>query len=181
MVVTLPVSALLCEYGFDGGWPSVFYVFGSCGVIWFLFWSILVTNTPESHPRISEEELIYIQQNRQTVSSPLHQAIPWRAILTSGPVWAVALTKCCVSWGFYTLFTELPNYFKRVLHSPIKRNGFENSAIYLAHTVSFVAFGVIADCIRARSQLKITHIRKLFETTGKYKKKPVLPYNVIYI
>ncbi|XP_076349732.1 sialin-like isoform X3 [Tachypleus tridentatus] len=167
MVVTLPVSALLCEYGFDGGWPSVFYVFGSCGVIWFLFWSILVTNTPESHPRISEEELIYIQQNRQTVSSPLHQqAIPWRAILTSGPVWAVALTKCCVSWGFYTLFTELPNYFKRVLHSPIKRNGFENSAIYLAHTVSFVAFGVIADCIRARSQLKITHIRKLFETTG---------------
>ena len=27
-VVTLPTSGLLCERGFAGGWPSIFYVFG---------------------------------------------------------------------------------------------------------------------------------------------------------
>lgn len=27
-VLSFPISALLIEYGFDGGWPSVFYVFG---------------------------------------------------------------------------------------------------------------------------------------------------------
>jgi len=27
-IVSFPLSAVLCQYGFDGGWPSVFYVFG---------------------------------------------------------------------------------------------------------------------------------------------------------
>jgi hypothetical protein len=37
-VITLPLSGLLCQHGFDGGWPTVFYVFGALGVLWFLFW-----------------------------------------------------------------------------------------------------------------------------------------------
>ena len=32
-VISFPLSALLCVYGFDGGWPSVFYIFGSTIII----------------------------------------------------------------------------------------------------------------------------------------------------
>jgi hypothetical protein len=27
-VITLPFGGFLCEYGFDGGWPSIFYIIG---------------------------------------------------------------------------------------------------------------------------------------------------------
>lgn len=29
-IVTFLVSGYLCSYGFDNGWPSIFYIFGTC-------------------------------------------------------------------------------------------------------------------------------------------------------
>lgn len=43
------------------GWESVFYVFGSLGVLWFLAWSLLVFDGPDVHPRISHDEREYLQ------------------------------------------------------------------------------------------------------------------------
>ena len=34
-VMTFPLAGLLCEYGFDGGWPSIFYILGESST--FLF------------------------------------------------------------------------------------------------------------------------------------------------
>lgn len=34
-VIALPVSALLCDIGFDNGWGSIFYVFGA-----YIHWSL---------------------------------------------------------------------------------------------------------------------------------------------
>lgn len=34
-VLALPLSALLCDYGFDGGWPSIFYILGKANPDFF--------------------------------------------------------------------------------------------------------------------------------------------------
>ncbi|RXG59735.1 Sialin [Armadillidium vulgare] len=59
-VVSMGISGWLCGSEYLGGWPSVFYLFGSLGLIWGVFWFILIRENPASHPRISDQELKYI-------------------------------------------------------------------------------------------------------------------------
>jgi MFS family permease len=40
------------------GWPSVFYVFGSMGVLWYLAWNKRAASTPSEDPLISREEKV---------------------------------------------------------------------------------------------------------------------------
>lgn len=43
-------------------------------------------------------------------------AIPWRAIITSGPVWACVIMAWGGCFGFYALLTELPTYLANIQH-----------------------------------------------------------------
>jgi ACS family sodium-dependent inorganic phosphate cotransporter len=45
------------------GWPSVFYGFGSLGVLWYGAWQRRVAATPSQDPEISREERAYILAN----------------------------------------------------------------------------------------------------------------------
>lgn len=45
-----------------GGWPSIFYVFGSMGILWFPLWAVLAYDTPLLHPTITKDEIILISQ-----------------------------------------------------------------------------------------------------------------------
>lgn len=62
-IISMPLSGLLAEYGFDGGWPSIFYVFGAVGVVWSLAFLYLVHEDPESTPNIDEQEKKYIMNS----------------------------------------------------------------------------------------------------------------------
>ena len=41
--------------------------------------------------------------------------VPWKAIFTSLPVWAIVVAHFSENWGFYTLLTELPSFLKHRL------------------------------------------------------------------
>lgn len=38
------------------------YILGTAGILWWLFWCVLVYDTPSSHPRISKEEREYLEE-----------------------------------------------------------------------------------------------------------------------
>jgi MFS family permease len=58
-IVSMPLSGWLCESSY--GWPSVFYLCGALGVVWFVLWICLVHSSPSTHPRISRVELDFIE------------------------------------------------------------------------------------------------------------------------
>lgn len=76
-IVSMPLSGLLAEYGFAGGWPSIFYVFGIVGVVWSIAFILCIYEDPSTHPRIKEKERKYIISSlwgtaNITVSISLH-------------------------------------------------------------------------------------------------------------
>ena len=47
--------------------------------------------------------------------------IPWKAIFTSLPLWAIVLAHFTQTWGLYTMMSELPLYFNQRLHLNLKQ------------------------------------------------------------
>lgn len=69
------------------GWPSVFYIFGALGIVWYLCWASRSAASPGEDPRCSEEERAYITAS--AVAARPASSIPWKTILSKPAVWAL--------------------------------------------------------------------------------------------
>jgi len=47
-----------------GGWPSIFYVFGAAGILWFPLWIYAAHESPAVHPYITKEEVLLINRGK---------------------------------------------------------------------------------------------------------------------
>ena len=129
-VVSFPISSVLSA---NMGWPSVFYFFGVCGLIWFIFWCLLVFNNPAVHPRISSSEKRYIESNIILTANAFPggrlPTPPIKAMLTSLPFWAIMIAHIGQNWGFYTLLTEIPSYLQNIQHFSLQSVSFSKAEI----------------------------------------------------
>ncbi|RUS90909.1 hypothetical protein EGW08_001306 [Elysia chlorotica] len=168
-VLTYPLTAVLCEYGFDGGWPSIFYAQGVFGLTWFVLWCLLVFDSPAKHPRISREERVYIETSLEGIMSTSKQKrgpVPWLSILTSPCVWAIIVTHICSNWGEYTFLTNIPTYLKEVLQYEVKKNGLMSSLPYVFFWLTIGLSSWLADVVRTKRFLSTLLTRKVFNTIG---------------
>jgi MFS family permease len=96
-VIALPLGGFLCVNGLDGGWPSIFYLFGLVGIIWFVIWMVCASDSPTKHKFIGENEQDYIvEQTKETIQAHAESesGAPWGAILTSKACIAVFFGHC---------------------------------------------------------------------------------------
>ncbi|KAG8330871.1 putative inorganic phosphate cotransporter [Homalodisca vitripennis] len=147
------------------GWPSVFYITGLCGLLWSAIWLYVGVNTPDCHPSISDNERDYIKAslpNSSDISSLM--PTPWKQILTSKPVWALAFTHLCQNWGNSVLFNMLPNFINHILGFGIGNDGLIVSLMYLLMCILAGIFSLMTDYCNKRKLLPLTFVRKAWNT-----------------
>ncbi|XP_021362093.1 uncharacterized transporter slc-17.2-like isoform X2 [Mizuhopecten yessoensis] len=167
-VITLPLSGVLCKYGFAGGWPSIFYVLGMVNLVWVVVWWILASDSPTQHKGITKEERDYINH---ALSESKHKEsggklnVPWLKFCTSGPVIAIIIVNIMSDWGAYTLLANIPLYLKEVLKFDIAKNGLYSALPYIVFWAVINIGGWLADYM-TRKCFTVTVTRKVVNTVG---------------
>ncbi|ROT71453.1 putative sialin [Penaeus vannamei] len=167
-VVGLVASGWLCSSTFLGGWPSAFYVFGACGLVWGLAWCCFVYERPEEHPGLSDADLRMLRLHQESVKGKEILPIPWLSIATSLPFWAIMATSLGNDYGFYTLLTELPTYLHDIQHFDLDKNGMLSALPYLLMWVFSLAWAALVDVLTTRDKVTIVTVRRLSMAVSLY-------------
>jgi len=132
------------------GWPSVFYVFGVVGLIWLAFCCFLVSDEPEKDARMGKAEREMFRDEHEKGKSSDSEPIPWRALLTQKPVWAIIVAHFCNNWGLYVLLSWLPSYFASELGISLRSVWIYVAPPWIASFVIGNMVGVLADRLIAK-------------------------------
>lgn len=110
--------------------------------------------------------------------------IPWKAIFTSLPYWAIIVGAIGESWGSTFLITEIPTYLSNVTDIDIDQvsnsflventiisknliqNSLYSSAPYVVAAVATVAYGPLADYFIVKKVTSRRRSRQIFHGIG---------------
>ncbi|CAF0897843.1 unnamed protein product [Adineta steineri] len=164
-VLGIPLSGILTEYL---NWQVAFYFYGVIGIIWSIGWWYISYERPAIHPKISEEERIYIEESIGEASSVANKSWikpPWRSFFTSMPVWAIIVANFCRSWSFYLLINSQAEYFREALDYNVGKDPFLAAMPHLVMSCIVPFAGKLADYLRT-NYLTTTAVRKIMNCGG---------------
>lgn len=160
--------------------PSI----GAVGLLWFAAWLYGTSESPQTDGKISPEERDYIEDSLRASQVSKEHTVQWKALFTSGAVWSLNVALFCETWGFYTLLTLLPKYFKGgaksaktncdwwlgnisdVFQFDISKSGLVSALPYVSISLMMHVCGQLADRIIAKKWLTLTKTRKTFMCIG---------------
>ena len=94
------------------GWRTVFYIFGSLGLVWASVWWIWFKDEPKDMKGISPEEVQLIEETR-SVKSTSHSLLPWKTVLKNGNLWALMGMYHFLLYGAYFYMSWMPEYLEK--------------------------------------------------------------------
>lgn len=126
------------------GWQSAFWVTGGVGILFLVVWFI-VYRAPADHPKVTPEELAYIQANEVTrVPMPSGKAITWLGLLRYRMSWAFILGMLFTNpiWVFYLFY--IPDFLHKAHHVSIASLGGPMLVIYIMSDLGGMGGGLLS-------------------------------------
>ncbi|MBB3214228.1 MFS family permease [Herbaspirillum sp. Sphag1AN] len=138
------------------GWRISFVVIALLGFVWMACWWRCFRDQPAEHPAVSQEEVILIAADRQTMQvagADANAAADERITryLLSMPVLGVALAFFAFNYVLYFFLSWLPSYFTDYQHLDIKHMSVIGVLPWLGATAGFILGGLISDELYKRT------------------------------
>lgn len=129
------------------GWQAAFFTIGALGFVWLVFWLRNYYN-PEEHPRVSQQELAYVQQGVE----PAPAKVPYSRILGMRATWAFTVAYAITSPVFWFYLYWLPPFLNQQYHLGISvtQMGLPLMVIYLMADFGSVFGGAVSSYLISR-------------------------------
>jgi ACS family hexuronate transporter-like MFS transporter len=141
VVLSLLIVPLILRFY---GWQEVFWITGSFGFLWLIFWWTGYA-LPAKKKRLSREELTLITEGQE----PAHAEGPkprirWIKLFAFRQTWAVVVGKAFIDPIFWFFLFWLPSYFFEAFGLDLTKPSLGLMIIYTATTVGSIGGGWVS-------------------------------------
>ena len=123
------------------GWQEVFWITGSLGFVWLIFWLIFY-DVPARQKRLGAAELAYVTAGRDSVETG--STVRWTNLFRYPQTWALIVGKGLIDPIYWFFLFWLPSYFSTTFNLDLKKPSLELMLIYLATTVGSIGGGYLS-------------------------------------
>src|SRR6184192_3073474 len=134
------------------GWRASFWVCAGIGLVAGVVWYFAARDTPAEHSSVSKSELAFIQAGLTSGadSEGAHALIPWRRVLASKEVLAVAASYFCFGYVAWIFFSWFYIYLAQVRGLNLKASAFYAMLPFIAMAVCCTVGGFASDRLTRR-------------------------------
>jgi ACS family glucarate transporter-like MFS transporter len=137
------------------GWRASFWFSAAAGVLVGMGWYLLARDVPEEHPRVSAEELAYIQSTRSTETSrQANLALSWADDLCNRNVVALTLSYFAFGYVAWIFFSWFFIYMATVRGLNLKASALVSMIPFMAMTACCLGGGFISDRLSKKMGLR---------------------------
>uniref|UniRef100_A0A914E8N1 Major facilitator superfamily (MFS) profile domain-containing protein n=1 Tax=Acrobeloides nanus TaxID=290746 RepID=A0A914E8N1_9BILA len=169
-LLIVPTAGALCSQTvLFGGWPSIFFVSATVGLIFIFIYILIGADKPSKQSFISEQELKFITMSNTSEDvgkKRTERKVPWMKIMKSKAVWAALISVVCHEIPLMTMIMFLPSYLHDVHHYEATKNGLLSALPTACHWASKIGCSYLNTWLIHHTTWNKTSISKVLNGVG---------------